>query len=254
MEKKKRITESQRQDAARLKASYEKKNKSLGLTQQVMADALDITQGAVGHYLNGRNQLNISSAVVFAKMLQVDVSEFSPTLANEIAQLSNPKSDSGSSGISLTGLDLWDDQTPLSNDEVALPFFREVQLSAGHGSSMVQENGGAKLRFAKSTLRKCGVNEGSAACVTVSGNSMEPVLPDGATVGIDTEKTAIKDGKMFAIDHGGMLRVKILYRLPNGGIRLRSFNRDEWPDEDISGKEIDQVRIIGQVFWSSVLY
>ncbi|MBO2582513.1 helix-turn-helix domain-containing protein [Shewanella algae] len=220
--------------------------KQLKLTQKQVAQAVGVSAGAVTQWELDMTQprgLNLTA-----------LAEFLRTSPSEIIGGENQDAKISDSGISLTGLDLWDDQTPLSNDEVALPFFREVQLSAGHGSSMVQENGGAKLRFAKSTLKKCGVNEVSAACVTVSGNSMEPVLPDGATVGIDTEKTAIKDGKMFAIDHGGMLRVKILYRLPNGGIRLRSFNRDEWPDEDISGKEIDQVRIIGQVFWSSVLY
>jgi phage repressor protein C with HTH and peptisase S24 domain len=238
--------------------------KELGLKQVDIVRMTGATKGTVSNWFKGSSSPKAEYIGPLARALQKSESWVLTGKESNSLMLEAPKRTSGSDGISesydppqiknYTGLDLWDDYTPLSSDEVALPFFREVHLSAGHGSSMVQENGGAKLRFAKSTLRKCGVNESTAACVTVSGNSMEPVLPDGATVGIDTEKTAIKDGKMFAIDHGGMLRVKILYRLPNGGIRLRSFNRDEWPDEDISGKEIDQVRIIGQVFWSSVLY
>ena len=63
--------------------------------------------------------------------------------------------------------------TPLDEDETELPFFMEVELSAGNGSTQVIEKKGAKLRFSKSTLRRVGVQPQNAACVTVSGNSME---------------------------------------------------------------------------------
>lgn len=82
---------------------------------------------------------------------------------------------------------------------------------------------------------------------------MQPVLPDKATVGIDTGSTKIKDGEMYAIDHDGMLRVKILHRLPGGGIRIRSFNRDDYPDEDYSAEHAANIRILGRVFWYSVM-
>jgi len=150
-------------------------------------------------------------------------------------------------------LDPWDGSTPLREDEVELNFFREVELSAGSGRCEVQENHGSKLRFAKSTLKKQGVDAANAACVIVTGNSMEPVLPDGAAIGIDISKTTIKNGDMYAIDHNGHLRVKLVYRMPDNGIRLRSFNADEWPDEHYSGKAADTIKILGRVFWYSVL-
>ncbi|MGO1270068.1 MAG: S24 family peptidase, partial [Pseudomonas bubulae] len=90
-------------------------------------------------------------------------------------------------------------------------------------------------------------------CVTVRGNSMLPVLRDGATVGVNAGKSGIGDivdGDLYAINHNGQLRVKQLYRLPSG-IRLRSFNRDEHPDEDYSFHDIqdEQISILGHVFW-----
>ncbi|MDZ9007123.1 helix-turn-helix domain-containing protein, partial [Escherichia coli] len=54
MENKKSLTTEQLEDAKRLKALYESKKKELGITQYSIADELGITQGAVGHYLNGR--------------------------------------------------------------------------------------------------------------------------------------------------------------------------------------------------------
>jgi phage repressor protein C with HTH and peptisase S24 domain len=153
----------------------------------------------------------------------------------------------------LSGFDLWDGATPIYDDEVALPFFREVELAAGSGRHEVQENHGRKLRFAKSTLKKHGVASETAACITVSGNSMEPVLPHGATIGIDTGNTIIKDGDMYAIDHEGHLRVKLLYKIPGGGLRLRSINHEEWPDEFYTGYTEDKIKVLGRVFWYSVL-
>ncbi len=82
---------------------------------------------------------------------------------------------------------------------------------------------------------------------------MLPVLRDGATVGVNTGVTSVSeitDGDLYAINHNGQLRVKQLYRIPTG-IRLRSFNRDEHPDEDYTFQDIqeEQIVIIGHVFW-----
>ena len=146
-------------------------------------------------------------------------------------------------------LEVWDETTPLRYDEIELPYYKEVELAAGSGSFEVREDNGHKLRFVKSTLNTLGVDATNAACVRVTGNSMEPVLQDGSTVGVDTSRKAVVDGKLFAVEHGGMLRVKYLYRVPDG-IRLRSANSAEHPDETC---KTAQIRIIGQVFWRSSL-
>jgi phage repressor protein C with HTH and peptisase S24 domain len=150
-------------------------------------------------------------------------------------------------------METWDSGTPLGDDEVEIPFYMEVELAAGHGAIEAVHYHGPKLRFAKSTLRKSNVDPTNAACVRVSGNSMEPVLPNGSTVGVDTSQTIVNDGKMYAINHDGMLRIKTLYKLPGGGLRLRSFNTEEWPDERYEADELKHITIIGKVFWYSVL-
>lgn len=152
----------------------------------------------------------------------------------------------------ITKIEPWDNETQLRNDEVELPFFREVELSAGSGSHQVIENHGCKLRFSKSTLKRKNVDPNHAACVMVSGESMQPVLPDGCTVGIDTNNTTIKNGDMYAIDHCGELRVKVLYRLVSNGVRIKSYN-EEYPDEIYNADEAQNIKILGRVFWCSWL-
>lgn len=146
----------------------------------------------------------------------------------------------------------WDSNTPLNDDEVDLPFFREVEMAAGNGRHQVQENHGCKLRFSKSTLKRHGVAVDSAYCVTISGDSMEPMMPDGCVIGIDTSNTTIKDRDIYAIDHNGFLRVKQLFSMPDGRIRLHSLNED-WIDEFVGGDDLDTFKVLGRVFWGSWL-
>lgn len=148
----------------------------------------------------------------------------------------------------------WDSDTPLHDDEVAIPLYKEVELAAGNGSSTeVVEVPGRLLRFAKSTLREAGVMECNAACATITGRSMERLIMDGATIGIDRGTTNIIDGEIYAYDHDGMLRVKYLYNLPGGGLRVRSENSDEYPDETITPEQLPHIRILGWVFWWSTI-
>ena len=148
---------------------------------------------------------------------------------------------------------LWDDETPVADDEVSIPFLRQVELAAGSGRFAIEESERAKLRFGKRSLRHNGVEFDQAKCVTVRGDSMLPVLRDGATVGVNAGKRTLDeviDGDLYAVNHNGQLRVKQLYRLA-GGIRLRSFNRDEFPDEDYAYNDLEdeQLVILGHVFW-----
>lgn len=176
--------------------------------------------------------------------------------APEMAGSVEPPAHLGKAELEFCGhLDAWDSSTPLHPDEVELPLFREVELSAGAGATQVMKNHGAKLRFAKSTLRRAHVPPESAACAFVKGNSMAPIMPDGATVGVNTADTDIRDGEIYAIDHNGMLRVKFLHRKPGGGIRIVSQNSAEHGPEEYDADQVkhQNIRIIGRVFWWSVL-
>ncbi|MEJ6521103.1 helix-turn-helix transcriptional regulator [Shewanella bicestrii] len=214
------------------------------------------SQSRVGNYEAGTRAVSALDAEILANALGVSPAEIlygnsSKPDSSSISLQDSKTQDSNAEWHA--GFELWDGDTPLKADEVALPFYREVELAAGNGSTFVQENGGCKLRFAKSTLKKSNVDPQHAACATVSGNSMFPVLRHGTTVGIDTSKKTIVDGEMYAIDHDGMLRVKMLYRMPGGGIRIKSYNNDEFPDEFIQPEKMSEVKIIGWVFWWSVL-
>lgn len=217
------------------------RRKELRLTQEAIAKSVGVNRVSVSQWESGQNKPK--NLIALSKVLKCSA-EWLLTGKSKEAKDENAKW--------LGGIDPWGSKTPLDEDDIELPFFTEVELSAGSGATQVQENHGPKLRFSKSTLKRHGIDPSHAACVSVTGNSMEPVLLDGSTIGIDTSKTTITDGKMYAVDHDGMLRVKSLYRVP-GGIRLKSFNSDEYQDEIYTGDSAKSIRIIGRVFWYSVL-
>lgn len=148
-------------------------------------------------------------------------------------------------------MQLWSKNDPLPEDEfVQVPFYKEVAFKAGNGCCEMEDYNGYTLGFSKATLYRSGVSSKDVVCVSVSGNSMEPVLPEGTTIGIDLTKTAITDGKIYAIKHDDLFRVKLLYRLPGQKLKLKSYNDAEYPEEIVDASDVS---VMGLVFWWSVL-
>lgn len=216
----------------------------IGKNQVELAALAGTSQVTISNILNGvtkspRNGLQIAKAL-----------KISPEwLLNGTGDMVQPQIESN---VAETGsFDLWDRNTRLNDDEVEVPLFQEIRLAAGNGfADDIMDYNNFKLRFSRATLRRQGVQYENAVCVVADGNSMEPVIPNGATIGIDTGNKAIRDGSIYAINHGGLLRIKLLYNMPNNQIKIRSYNTDEYDDE-IAG--LDDVSVIGKVFWYSVL-
>ncbi|MBY5256138.1 helix-turn-helix transcriptional regulator [Citrobacter amalonaticus] len=148
-------------------------------------------------------------------------------------------------------IDAWDSKTDLPDDEVEVPYLKDIELACGDGSCLEDDYNGFKLRFAKSTLRKVGAQQDSVLCFPASGNSMEPMIPEGTTVAINTNDKKIVDGKVYAISQDGWKRLKVLYRTSPSRIVIRSFNSEEYPDEEA---DIDRVEILGRMFWTSTIW
>lgn len=148
-------------------------------------------------------------------------------------------------------VDAWDKNTPLPDDEVEVPFLKDIEFACGDGRIASEDYNGFKLRFSKATLRRVGANtDGSGVlCFPATGDSMEPIIPDGSTVAIDTTNKKIIDGELYAINQGELKRIKQLYRRPGGKLLIRSINRD-YDDEEAHESDVE---VIGFVFWYAVL-
>ncbi|MGP1267740.1 S24 family peptidase [Serratia sp. CY33525] len=141
---------------------------------------------------------------------------------------------------------------PVDDDElVELPLL-DVRFSAGDGTYDMVEKAASTFTFRRQFLHEMGVSTSAAKLVKISGSSMEPRLQDGDIVGINTDDTRIREGKTYAIRHGNLLRVKVLIEHPDGGVTIRSLNKDEYGDEHLSYQQRkEQLVVLGRVFWSS---
>ncbi len=216
--------------AGRLKASMSR----VGVTQNDVANAVGVSQAAVQKLTSGKSKTS-SKIKEIADFLGVNRIwlEFGEQEDQVIGEF-----------------DTWSGNDS-SSDDVDVPFLKDTELAAGNGLMPNPDYNGFKLKFARSTLRRLGVEPSNAVCVSVKGDSMEPVLKDGSTVGVDTGRKTIVDGKMYAVSIRGLLKIKVLSQLSSTTVRIKSYNSSEYPDEDVN---IEDIEVEGWVFWSASTY
>lgn len=257
--KKRELTQVEIEECLALKAIYQAKKRGLGLSQEKVAEAMGMTQAGVSMYLNGKNALNVMTAAKFSSLLGEPISTFSPRIAGLVEKLAKINVVTDAVPIEpnaehMAGIALWDEGDALDEDDCEAPYYAEVEFAGGPGMTEVIEVADRKLRFSQATLRAAGVDCRSVACARVKGRSMERLILDGAAIGFDRSCTAIFDGEIYAFNQEGMLRVKYLFRLPGGAVRIRSENHEEYPDELMTAEEFhSQVTMLGRVFWWSTV-
>ncbi|ELS7774916.1 helix-turn-helix transcriptional regulator [Escherichia coli] len=224
-----------------------------GMTQNALAEAVGMAQPSVWKLVSGGAK-GSRKTVQIAHALGVRPEWLSDGVGPMKLEDKEPSIPTEDNWVTL---ETWDRSTPVKDDEVEVPFLKDIEFACGNGRVQDEDHNGFKLRFSKATLRRVGANsDGSGViCFPVTGDSMEPVIPDGTTIAVDTNNKRIVDGKLYAIAQPGggdekLKRIKQLYRKPGGKLVIRSYNNDVYPDEEA---DTDSVEIIGKVFWYSVL-
>ena len=230
--------------------------KNASLTQAELAQRVGIKQASISEIERGLTRSS-GYLIKIAQVCGVDpiwLSEGTGSIDGSTTSLKASPSNIESNAELLGDLVVWDAEDPLDDDDCEVPYYAEVEFAGGNGMTEVIEVASRKLRFSNSTLRAAGVECQNAACARIKGKSMERLILDGAAIGFDRACTSIIDGEIYAFNQDGMLRVKYLYRLPGGVIRIRSENFEEYPDEMISLDQYHQdVRMLGRVFWWSTV-
>ncbi|AAW88260.1 DNA-binding protein RDGA (plasmid) [Aliivibrio fischeri ES114] len=129
---------------------------------------------------------------------------------------------------------------------VDIPFYEQVKASAGHGFLCECKNV-TYISLPKALFKYFNVKD--LLAITAHGDSMEPVLNDDALLVIDSSKKQIRDGSMYVIRQGDLIRVKLI-SLDNNGLKLKSYNQS-YHDEIY--EDYQDVEILGKVIWYSSL-
>lgn len=133
-----------------------------------------------------------------------------------------------------------------------VPELADVRLAAGEGIENHSEDQTGMIQFRRSFLKAVGADNGKARVVYAKGDSMEPVIRDGAALlVVPNENLTLQDvasGGVYAINYDGKMLVKTVTRdRLTGRWVARSFNPAH---PDIPLENGSPVRVLGQVVWA----
>jgi phage repressor protein C with HTH and peptisase S24 domain len=171
--------------AGRLRAIWDRKKGSFGLTQDKMAEALDGSQGLVSQYLNGKIPLNYKTVLAFARALDVDPTEIRSDLPE---QRLSPAAAADAGWLDVQG------------------FAQAVGLGSGPEADEYAE--AHKLKFRAESLSRKRLFARNLAVMYGTGDSMLPRIHPGDAILFDTSDTKPRDGAIFVVQVHGIAKAE----------------------------------------------
>lgn len=130
-----------------------------------------------------------------------------------------------------------------ADDWVEVPRL-DLRASAGPGALAGGEAAFDALRFSRRWLAEQGLSGAQLSAITVTGDSMEPLLNDGDEILVDCTPLPFRDG-IYVVRLGDSLLVKRVAQGSSGRLALLSQNM-AYPPIEVAASE---VVIIGRVVW-----
>ena len=121
-----------------------------------------------------------------------------------------------------------------------------LRTAAGGGAAVDEELIRGRAWFRRDWLDGHGLDPRRCLVMEVSGESMEPVLPDGCSILVDRERRDRVEDRIFVVRTGDGLIVKRAGRDADGGWQLLSEHPSwapaRWPSD---------AETIGQAVWTA---
>lgn len=229
--KKKPLTAEQLNDASRLKEIYDSKKKELGLSQEILAEKLGVSQSAVAQMFAGKNALNMKRAFELATILGVPVEQFSPSLANEAKELTR-------SNVSFAGS--------------YQPGRKYPVLSSVQAGAWCEAVEAYSIKDIDQWLESDAHIQGEGFWLKVDGDSMTaPIgisIPEGTYVLFDTGREALNGSLVIAkLEDSNEATFKKL--IIDGGQKYLKGLNPAWPLMPVNGN----CRIIGVAIQTTMM-
>jgi len=219
--------------------------KAKKLTQAFVAKASGVSPASVTQWEKDVNQPRGESLISIAKVLDCtpdwlltgqDTPSFfkNYTLAEESFKRTDPSPIEFSPTPKYVELDFYD-----------------VEVSAGHGALVIQEEKDDSICFSNKFITKeLGLKPKNIFLMPVKGDSMVPTLKNQALVMVNQISEFSGDG-IYVFRFDGQLMVKRL-QFTKRGLNVVSDNATTYPSWELSRAELktEDFEIIGEVVWS----
>lgn len=229
MKEENRLAAIRRENLSKIENSHE--------LQKDLAKKLSMSASQLGSLLAGYRNIGEKSARRIERALNMPENSLDSEYFTFVL---------GRAVLQLEPVSVYDQESKTNYDEIDVPVLIEAEEEGG--IKLIRE--GEKMRFSRQFLLNEGVNPEAVRMVRMKDGSMMDQIAKDAMVYIDSEITEIEDGKIYAIEHLGELRIKQLYKHVGGGVRVKSRNA-EYPDEIYDAEQARQIKIIGQAFRQS---
>lgn len=223
MNRKKPLSTEQLADAARLKAIYLAKRKELGINQDDIAELLGVNQSAISHYIGGVNALNPKAVAAFAKILQVNASEISPSIAKQILALAESTDDE----IEYVGA------MPSGTVKV----IGEAVLGIDGAVDMMEEHNG---------WLKIYSDDKDAYGLKVKGDSMWPRIQSGEYVVVEPNTSVRSGDEVFVRTVDGHNMIKVFNKTRDGDYQFTSINNAHKPIT-LEPSQVDKMHYVAAI-------
>lgn len=124
----------------------------------------------------------------------------------------------------------------------------DIRVSAGRGHLVESEDEGGRLSFRADFLRASGATPESTVSVSVKGDSMEPIIPNGSVILVNRGEVRVINGKVYALRVDGHVLVKRLFKTKAGFVAKSDNTDGGYADIPLDAQHPD-FNIIGRAFW-----
>lgn len=202
-----------------------------GFKLEYAADEIGVSFGLLGHYINGRRSPSYKFLQKFYKAFNIDNLEQKRIM--ELVEIDKLPSE-----MKTLKNQLESNIRPLTEDDfIEMPV--RAKASAGNGYINFEETLYTKLIRRGNFCQDCYLIE-------VAGNSMEPLIADGAFVIVDPHQTEYIANKIYVVKIGEETFVKrVLIKEEAQVMILKSINTD-YDDVYIAGRELENVKLLGR--------
>lgn len=226
--------------------------KSLGINQRRLAASLGVSQGRIG-------AIETDAAPPSRAFLQKISDVYgvsSDWLLDGHGEMLRPPSPRGETKHGT--VERVDPARPDNGDirfngiEYAFARRMALSISAGNGLEPVDDGEAESMAFPVVWLRRQRINSDLAVLVSVKGDSMAPVIPDGALVLIHVAERSISAAGIYAFNLDGQSFVKRIVPQSTeadgrpGALALLSDN-PAYPPLVLSGRDLNRITIVGRV-------
>ncbi|BAO88950.1 XRE family transcriptional regulator [Caballeronia cordobensis] len=223
------------------------------LSQSELARRSGVSQSTVANIESGRNQ-GSKHLIPIAEALGVRVEWLNSGKAPK-SRAAGPIEASPEDRYKIPAdqgnVSVWESDGDLDDGEERVWIGRyDYHFSAGTGLIQWEVREKKALPFNESFFKAIGARPGDCKLVTVRGDSMEPFLFDRDVFMIDESKTALRDGKIYAIYFEDEPLVKQIFKRPGGRLVLHSFN-STYPDVELTPGDMENFHIVGECVYRS---